>query len=540
MPEFLARIQAQVAAAWSALQPSQRVTVALFSLLALVLFGGIFYFATKAEFTTLGTFDLETAAEVKKSLTDDGMVEGKDFVIETAGTKATVRVNALKRNNSTLLLAEKGIVGDREKGFTIFDGFDLTTTDLEQKIKELEALKSELRRMIRSYKQVEDINISVPRIENGVFAGEDVPQTASVVLTLKAGEQLSNDQVKAVRNLIASGIPNLKPANITLTDQYARPLMPDEEGEEAVQSKQHLVEYQTGQEFENRIRKVLGPIVGDGKFTTAVHIEFNWDKVKQDIEEHSSPGFEQLRVSSQKTDESLHGEGVRPGGEPGTASNVPTAYNAVGNVGPVEYRRTEEVVNYLANKTVTERIQAPFIKRLTAAVAIDGMWVSKTDSQGASSRVYSARNPTELAALRDLVKSALGENPERRDVIEVREIQYDRTAQWDAEDKRKKDESFQRNVVYISILAIPLAALVFFGYLIWNQRRRMQDMDLARQRELDRQRLLASAQEGISGTITVEDQARMEGQRRAQSIARTKPAVVADLIRTWLSEDEAA
>jgi len=148
--------------------------------------------------------------------------------------------------------------------------------------------------------------------------------------------------------------------------------------------------------------------------------------------------------------------------------------------------------------------------------------------------------PTELAALRDLVKSALGENPERRDVIEVREIQYDRTAQWDAEDKRKKDESFQRNVVYISILAIPLAALVFFGYLIWNQRRRMQDMDLARQRELDRQRLLASAQEGISGTITVEDQARMEGQRRAQSIARTKPAVVADLIRTWLSEDEAA
>lgn len=540
MREFFERIRAQAATAWSALQPSQKIWIGLLSVGTLAALFGIFFFVTRTEFAEIGRYDTETAAEIKKTFTDEGMVEGTDFRIAIVGDKAVVEVDAKKRSESSLLLAGKGLVGTREKGFTIFEGFDLTTTDLEQKIKEIEGLKSELRRMIRAYRQVEDVQISFPRVEQSLFIDNEIEQTAGVVLTLRPGEKLADEQVKAVRNLIAFSFPGLKPENISMADQNARPLIPEESGEGAIQAKQRGIELQTAQEMERNIRKVLGPVVGDDKFTVAVTLEFNWDALKDISTVFSSPGFEPIRESQQKTEESLRGEGIRPGGEPGTASNVPPAYNATGRIGPVDYKRTEEVVNFLANKSVIERTQAPFVKRLTAAVAIDGIWASRTDTEGKVERVYQARDAQVIQDIRSLVQSALGENADRRDNIVVKEIPWDRERQFAYEDKLKEAQSFERKMMYGLILAIPATAMVFFGYLIWNQKRKLREQELARGRELDRQRTLAQAEAGIAGEITLEEQERMEIQRRAQSIARTKPGIVADLIRTWMSEDEAA
>lgn len=540
MREFFERLREQVLNAWSGLSKSQRIWVVALAGGTFAALVAVLFFATRPQFVELGRFDTQTAAQIRNALTDEGFVENTDFRTEVVGDRAIIQVNARRRNEISLFLSGEGLMGSPEKGFAIFEGFDLTTTDLEQKIKEIEALKSELRRMIRSYEQVEDVSITFPRVEESLFSDEEIPQTASAVLTLKPGAKLEDEQIKAVRNLIASGFPGLDPDNITLTDQFMNPLIPSESGPDAVRAKQQVIQRETAEEFERRIRTVLGPVLGADKFTVTVYTEFNWDAVTQHVTEYTSPGFEQLIESQQTEDEELHGEGIRPGGEPGVAANAPPVYNAVAGVGPVDYKRAERVVNYLSNKSVTERIQSPFIKRVTAAVAIDGIWKTKTDTQGNIVRTYEARDPAFIEDVRELVKSALGEHPERQDRIVVRQIQWDRTAQFAYEDRLREEEAFKRKLMYGALIAIPATALIFFAFAVWNRRRILREQELARQRELERQRALAAAEAGLEGTITLEEQERMEIQRRAQAVARQKPTVVADLLRTWLSEDRAA
>ena len=194
----------------------------------------------------------------------------------------------------------------------------------------------------------------------------------------------------------------------------------------------------------------------------------------------------------------------------------------------------------LSDKTVTERIQSPYVKRISAAVAIDGMWKEEKDTQNQVKRTYIARTAVEMDHLKAIVASAIGQNLQRGDVIEVRNTPWDRTKEWAQLDAIKEKEEFQRKLTLYGLLTAPFIVGLFFLYAAWRRHIRIREEELARKRELERQRALAEAEAGLAGEISLEDQERQEIQRRASSLARAKPKVVADLIRTWISEDAAA
>ncbi|RMH56221.1 MAG: flagellar M-ring protein FliF [Candidatus Hydrogenedentota bacterium] len=539
MNEFFQRILGYFRELWGRLTPGQRITSGVLLGATILLFAGILMMASKTVWVELGTFELQEAAQIKTELDKRGYTAGKDYRLSNGGR--TIEVDAKKRNEIHLALAEKGLFGHAEKGFSIFEKFDITTTDYEQRIKTLEALKSEMRRMIRAYSQVEDVSISVPFIENqSIFIETEIPQTASVVLTLRPGMKLDNEQIRAIRNLIAGGFPGLTEENITLTDQFMRPLIPDDEGEGKLKSRQMAVELETERQLERDIRKVLGPVLGDDKFTVAVNVDFDWDNVQIKAEKYAVPGFEQYKLSEQTEDEKLKGEGVRPGGEPGVSSNSPPVYNAIGRTGPIDYSRSEKIVNYLSDKTTTERIQSPYVKRISAAVAVDGIWKEKEDTSGKIVREYIPRSQQELEHIKALVKSALGNSPERNDLVEVRNIPWDRTKEFAYLDAKRAKEAFRRKMMIYSLLAAPLVILLIVLYLAWRRHVRLKEEELARQRELERQKALAAAEAGLGAEISLEEQERQEIQRRAASLARAKPQVVADLLRTWMAEDTSA
>lgn len=537
MNEFVAKIADQAREIWNNLSRPQRIWAISLGVLTLVLLLSIVFFAQRTVWVPLGTFDMQTSALIRAELDKRGWRMGEHYRLLNDGK--LIEVDARIRNEANLALAEKGLFGNAEKGFLIFEEFDITTTDYEQRLRTIEALKSEMRRMIRQYSQVEDVNISVPHIETeNIFVDKEVPQTASVVLTLKPGSILSSDQIRAIRAIIAGGFAGLSQDRITLTDQHMNPLLPEDEAQ-GMSTKQARVESETERTLEESIRKVLGPVLGNDKFTVTVNVEFDWDSVRRNSENYTVPGFDQYKQSEQTEEEKLSGQGIRPGGEPGVTSNTPPVYNSILNSGPIDYARTERIVNYLADKTVTERIQSPYVKRIAAAVAIDGLWRESTDTSGKIVRKYEARSREEMSQIEALVKSALGDRPDR-DLIEVRNVPWDRTREWERLDKERAEAEFRRKMLIYSLLATPLVVLMIVLYMAWRRHVRLREEELARQREIERQKRLMEAERGLAGEISLEDQERQEIHRRATSLARAKPKVVADLLRTWMAEDAPA
>lgn len=523
---------------WNGLSRQQRLIaggVGAGTLLALI---ALLFLVNRTVWVELGTFEIPVAAQIRAELDRAGYRPEQEYRLTNGGR--TILVDARIRNEAHLTLGEQGLFGQTEKGFTIFDEFDITTTDYEQRLRTLEALKSEMRRMIRQYSQVEDVSITVPPVEDqNIFSDKDTPRTAAVVLTLKPGTTLDDAQIRAIRGVIAAGFSDLKDVHINLTDNFMNPLVPSDEGDAqlGMGPKQIGIVKSTARGLEDAIRKVLGPVLGHDKFTVSVNVEFNWDNVQIAEKTFTSPGFEQLKESEQREEERLQGQGLRPGGEPGINANAPPVYNSIGNVGPVDYSRSEQVINYLANQTVTERIQSPFVKRISAAVAVDGIWRERVDTQGAFIRVYEERSADEMARIAALAKSALGQNLERQDVVEVQQVPYNREDEFKRIDAARAGADFQRRITIYTILAIPLLIGLAVLYAMWRKSVRLREEEMARNRELERQRALAAAEAGLAGEISLEDQERQEIQRRATSLARAKPQVVAELVRTWMAEE---
>ena len=71
-----------------------------------------------------------------------------------------------------------------------------------------------------------------------------------------------------------------------------------------------------------------------------------------------------------------------------------------------------------------------------------------------------------------------------------------------------------------------------------ERRRRLKEEEMARQHQAMREAALRSAEEdGMEVEMSVEDRARLEMQEQALNVAREHPEDVAQLIRTWLSEE---
>ena len=71
-----------------------------------------------------------------------------------------------------------------------------------------------------------------------------------------------------------------------------------------------------------------------------------------------------------------------------------------------------------------------------------------------------------------------------------------------------------------------------------ERRRRIREEELARQHQLAREMALKSAEEEASEIeMSLEDKTRLEMQENAINLAREHPEDVAQLIRTWLTEE---
>lgn len=313
--------------------------------------------------------------------------------------------------------AAEGIGGSL--GYEILDRQDpLGTTSFMQQINHRRAIEGELARTIQSINTVREARVHLVMPERALFAQEQTPPSASVVLRTKSG-RLSAQQVRSIRQLIAASVPDLAPERISVVDQFGTLLARiDESSDAASMSTMHERQTTIQSGIERQIEDLLERTVGPGRVRAEVAVTLNNERVSTQSEVFDPEA--QVVVSSSLT-ERQSAESETEGGDVTVANNLPDGDAGAADSQSASNSETQETTNFQNSRTKTTRVkEIGSIERISVAVLVDGVYTTTGDDQ----KEYTPRSDAELQQMERLVKSAIGFNEDRGDSIEIANMQF--------------------------------------------------------------------------------------------------------------------
>lgn len=144
------------------------------------------------------------------------------FQIRENGT--SVAVLKEKADEARLGLAEKNLPTGGSVGWEIFDQSRLGTTDFDRRIQFVRAVSGELARTIKRIEAVDDARVQIVIPQTSLFEAAKAPVTASVLLQIRKGRELTNQQIVGIIRLVANSVENLRPENVTIVDVFGNML----------------------------------------------------------------------------------------------------------------------------------------------------------------------------------------------------------------------------------------------------------------------------------------------------------------------------
>jgi len=160
--------------------------------------------------------DLKDAANVVARLKELGI----PYELKDQG--GGIAVPKDRADQARLGLAEENLPMGGVVGWEIFDEARLGATDFDRRIQLIRAISGELSRTIRRISAVEDARVQIVLPETRLFETVKAPVTASVMLKLRPGAELTPGKINGIVHLVASSVENLQPANVTVVDSNGK------------------------------------------------------------------------------------------------------------------------------------------------------------------------------------------------------------------------------------------------------------------------------------------------------------------------------
>lgn len=492
---------------------------------------------------------------VKTTISSDGIISVAD--------------EATARRMRTILLRED-LIPKNTSPWAFFDVERYSRTDFEREIDVRRAITEEVKRHLKALDDIDDANVVVRIPEKALFESEQLPATATVVITPAPGSDISTNRkkIEGIQKMLRLAVPGLKNEDITISDASGIPLndfeiMKDADRLTLIEKQQKFIaklERQYGANIltplqkiygEDRVRDINVKIDMDMSERSADTTEIRPTVIKEDNPETSyddSQVVQSVTVSSENATTIWEGSGINPQGPMGTEGQTPPSYQDTRNlVGRSTQTITKE--NHLVSSSQIKEVFLPKMGRRTVSVNIDGVWEKKKDvngkyiiKNGMIEREYKPLSSEEIKQAEKIIKDAIGFDASRKDSVSVVNVKVDRTSQFELED-REYFKALQRQTIFLlSLAGIALILLFFILYRIISReierRKRLREEELLRQAQLERERMLYDQQMADADvSMTVEERRRQELQENAINMAREHPEDVALLIRTWLMEE---
>ncbi len=359
--------------------------------------------------------DLREASEISSAL------DGAGIKYQSKGDGSTIFVNRDDVGEARLMLAGKGLVTSGSVGYELFDNQSvLGQTEFQQNLNEQRALQGELSRTIMSMRGITSARVQIAMPRRELFQSDGVEPTASVVVGV-SGRALTASQVDAIRNVVASSVPNLKPEKVTLTDTANRTLAAGSSADGFSSASALDAKNTTEAQLQARIKDIVEGVVGVG--AARVQVTADIDHSRSTTQElRYDPDGQVVRSTSTNGTESTDTTAASDGGATAT-NNIPggQAPNTT-PIGSSDTANTETTNYEISNTTTTTIREAGEVKKLAVSVVVDDQRVPAADGRGPPT--YTARSAEQIEQIKSLVAAAVGIDEARGDKIEVLNVGF--------------------------------------------------------------------------------------------------------------------
>ncbi len=393
----------QIANVWNALDTRRRVIVGLVTLAVFASVLGLARIASTPSMALLYSgLESGPAGEVVAAL------EQRGVAYDVRG--GAIFVDAGRRDELRMTLASEGLPSNSSRGYELLDGLSgFGTTSQMFNAAYWRAKEGELARTIVAHPAIASARVHIANTGTNPFQ-RDTRASASVSVGTSGGE-ITAKHARALKYLVASAVAGLSPEDVSVIDSNGELIgIPEEAPANATDGR--------AEALRQRVERLLMARVGPGNAVVEVSVD-TVTRTESMRERRIDP---ESRVAISVDTEERSNSASDQGSDVTVASNLPDGEAAAGDNSSSQTSETRERVNYEISETERQVTLAPgAIKRLTVAVLVNGA----TTEDDAGNPVFEPRSEEELAALQELVASAVGFDADRGDVITIKTMRFE-------------------------------------------------------------------------------------------------------------------
>src|SRR3954467_1134925 len=274
MPAALAGPLARIRSVLSTISLGQKVVIGL---LAVGLLLGGFFFYNWITAPTYSPLFSNLASTDASAIVDELNAEGVTYELADGG--ATIMVPNDQVYNLRLAMSGKGLPAGQDTGYALLDQQAITTSEFQQQVTYQRALEGELSKTLEALDGVQQAVVHVALPKEEVFATDQAKPTASVLLSLAPGTQLTSEQIQAITNLVSSSVQDMDPDQVTVTDASGQVLASPGTGVAAAAGDaRSSVEQSTEARLKANAQAILDQVVGPGHAVVSVRADVDLDQ----------------------------------------------------------------------------------------------------------------------------------------------------------------------------------------------------------------------------------------------------------------------
>ncbi|RWR14120.1 flagellar basal-body MS-ring/collar protein FliF [Siminovitchia fortis] len=451
----------------------------------------------------------------------------------------TIRVPEGNAENLMVELAAEGIPKSGNIDYSFFSenaGFGMT--DNEFNVLKLDATQNELAALIKGIDGIEDANVMITMPEKSVFVKEDNEEaSASIILQTKPGHDFNEKQIKSLYHLVSKSVPNLPTDNIVIRNQYLEYFdLNDGSYADSGIDQQMKIKERLERDIQRQVQQMLGTLMGHEKVITSVTADIDFTQENREenlvtpVDEENMRG---IAISAQRITETFSGDeaqagGIPQGGDPAD-SGASQYMEGSGNSG--DYEKSEETLNYEVNKVRKEIVESPYkIRDLGIQVMVE----PPDPEEPASFPEERREDITQL--LSTIVRTSI----DKESGTDISDAAIDDkvvvTVQpFNGNMDRGEDSSKSVLPWWGYVIGGILVAIIALLIFLWTRSR------ARKAEELEEMTAIAEDKPAEPPKPTIEElaaQKAAENRERLEELAKDNPEQFANLLRTWLAEEE--
>ncbi|MBV9083523.1 MAG: flagellar M-ring protein FliF, partial [Acidobacteriaceae bacterium] len=302
---------------FASLSLRQRLTLGAVAALVIASIGLFIHWNKERGFKPLySELSPEDAGAVVAKLREAGV----DYRLRESDT--TVLVPSEKVPELRLEMATAGIPKSGRIGYELFDRTNLGTTDFTEQVNYHRAVEGELERSVMAMSEVDQARVHITFPKDSVFTDDRQPAKASVMVKLKTGAKLSEQNAAAMAQLVSSAVEGLAPEAVSVLDMHGNLLIRPKKPNDGSAASDEVLQYKDKLERETlaKINSVLDPLLGSEKYRAAVDVDC--DLTSGEESEETFDPTHSVITSSQRTEEGSLARDTTSG-VPGTQTNLP-------------------------------------------------------------------------------------------------------------------------------------------------------------------------------------------------------------------------